>query len=102
MFNRGNNDVTAAANAAGEGAAFDSKIVRLGAPARKNDFLRIAAEEHRNMLARVFNCFVSRTADAVAARGIAKLLSQKWQHRLLHNGGNRRGGVVVKENRTHG
>ena len=102
MLDRRNDDVAAARNAALECDALEGQVVALGAAAREDDLLGIAADEGGKMLAGVFDRFVSRAAEGVTARWIAILLGEEREHRLLHGrrDGSRR--VVVEINLPHG
>jgi len=72
------------------------EIVRLGAAARENDFVRFRAEQRREPVARVVNRRARLAPRGVDARGVAEMPLKIRPHRRENFRRERRGGVVVE------
>ena len=80
-------------------------IAGLGAAAGEDDFVGRDAEQRGHLFARGLHRLAGAAGEAVPARRIRPVLTQKRQHRLPRLGAERRGGIVVEINevgRSHG
>ncbi len=83
--------------AAGERGPFDREIVGFGRTGRPNDFTRIGVDQRGDLIARRFDRRARCVAERVrAARGIAELVREPWQHFGDDPRIDRRGGGIVE------
>ena len=101
VFNGGNDEVAACRAPALQRKSFDREVVTFCSAASKDNFLGVAAEEHGDLAASVFDGFLTRSAKGVSAGRIAKALLHKGEHSLLDAGSDRCGRVVVEIELSH-
>ena len=77
------------------------EIIALGAAGGENDLLRPAAQQGCHLAARIFDRFMASPAQRMRAGGMAIMLAQEREHRLLNARRDRSGGVVVEVERAH-
>src|SRR5205823_10972299 len=76
----------------------DRKIIRFRPAAGKNQLVRFCAQQIRESIARAVDRSARFTASGMNARGIAKFLSEKRQHRGACGFTQRRGRIVIEIN----
>src|SRR5205807_10070774 len=74
----------------------DRKIIRFRPATGKNQLVRFCAQQIRESITRVVNRSARFASSGMNARGIAKFLSEKRQHRVAGGPTQRRGGVVIE------
>jgi len=76
----------------------DGHVVAFGAATGENDFLRRAAEQRGDFLARLFDMPFDELAETVSAGRIAVVFGQEWHHDFKDFRRDARSGVVIKVN----
>ena len=101
MLDPGGDDVIALV-AKREEHALEGKVICLAAAARENDLVVVAAEQRRHLAARRLKSSLCRGRRPMPARRIAVMILKKRLHRGGDRRIDRRAGVVVEIDASHG